>query len=424
LTASGGNQYIWNTGQTTSTISVFPITTTTYTVTVTNVEGCSATASRTVEVLPLPVVSISGPGNICENVSATLTASGGQSYLWNTGATTASIVVSPSVSTTYTVTATDANGCTATSSKTVSVNTTPVISIAGDDLICEGGSVTLTASGASSYLWNTGATSPSITVSPTVSTTYTVTATDGNGCSATASKTVTISSIPVFEILGRDTICEGESTTLTVSLTGTYLWNTGATTSGITVTPSETTTYTVTVTDANGCTSTKSVTVVVKENITITVSGDNVICLGESTTLTVAGATSYIWNTGATTQSITVSPNSTTTYSVSTTNSEACNGTGSITVTVNPLPDITITGRDTICEGECTTLTASGGIEYSWDNVNDVDCNGAYFIGGLQNNGAQSLYRYTSGGTLTEIGATGTTRLNGVGFYCHGNEIR
>jgi hypothetical protein len=193
---------------------VSPVTTTTYTVTVTNVEGCSATASRTVEVLPLPVVSISGPGNICENVSATLTASGGQSYLWNTGATTASIVVSPSASTTYIVTATDANGCTATSSKTVSVNTTPVISIAGDDLICEGESVTLTASGASSYLWNTGATSPSITVSPTISTTYTVTATDGNGCSAAVSKTVSVSQKPVITITGNNNICTGGTAVL------------------------------------------------------------------------------------------------------------------------------------------------------------------------------------------------------------------
>src|SRR5207247_64985 len=133
-----------------------------YSVTVTGANGCSATSAATtvtVNPLPTPSVTASGPTTFCAGGSVTLTASSGASYLWSTGATTQSITVVSSGS--YSVTVTDANGCSATSDGiTVSVDPLPTPSIAasGPTAFCSGGSVTLTASSGASYLWSTGAT--------------------------------------------------------------------------------------------------------------------------------------------------------------------------------------------------------------------------------------------------------------------------
>lgn len=135
LAASGGGTYLWSNNATTSSISVNPFVTTLYTVTVTNSAGCSATTTTTITVNSNPSGSISvtessgtanNDGIICSGASVVLTASGGNSYLWSTGANTASIVVSPTLTTTYTVTPTNANGCTATTSSLISVNGTIV----------------------------------------------------------------------------------------------------------------------------------------------------------------------------------------------------------------------------------------------------------------------------------------------------------
>ncbi|HEX2901057.1 MAG TPA: HYR domain-containing protein, partial [Bacteroidia bacterium] len=137
LTAAGGGTYIWSTGATTASISVSPTATTNYTVTVTSGAGCVATASQTVTVNPLPSASISGTNTICTGQSTTLTAAGGGTYLWSTGATTASISVSPTANTNYTVTVTSVAGCSATAFQTVVVQPATSIANAGvDQLIC------------------------------------------------------------------------------------------------------------------------------------------------------------------------------------------------------------------------------------------------------------------------------------------------
>jgi hypothetical protein len=135
---------------------------------------------------PTPRISPTGTVGICPGKTATLTSSTATSYLWSNGATTASIDVGSAGS--YTVTTTDARGCTATSAPTTVTAypdpPTPNISAAGSTRFCSGGSVTLTASSATSYLWSTAATTQSIVA--TASGSYSVTTTDANGCSATS----------------------------------------------------------------------------------------------------------------------------------------------------------------------------------------------------------------------------------------------
>ena len=164
LTVIGAATYQWNTGETTSSITVSPNTTTTYTVTGTN-GNCSAQAQVTITVEALFEVSAGDDERVCENDSydIVLTATEGDSYLWNTGETTQSIVVSPVSTSTYTVTVTQ--GAQQDSDDvTIFVDPNPnVVILNGDSVnIMSGDFVTLSATGANSYQWNNGATQPNI----------------------------------------------------------------------------------------------------------------------------------------------------------------------------------------------------------------------------------------------------------------------
>jgi hypothetical protein len=257
----------------------------------------------TIRDLPTPNISITensgttpNDGIICTGASATLTASGGTAYAWSTGAATAAINVTPAITTTYTVTVTANGGCTATASVTITVNSLPTPSIAvtetsgvanNDGIICTGASATLTASGGTSYAWSNGANTAAISVSPLVTTTYTVTVTNANGCTAVAMQTITVNALPSASILVTETsgipndgiLCVGASATLTASGGTSYLWSTGAAIAAITVSPVITTTYTVTVTNANGCTATATRTITVNPLPTVfNVTGGGSVC--------------------------------------------------------------------------------------------------------------------------------------------------
>ncbi len=335
LTAAGGVSYVWSTGATTAAITVNPTATSSYTVSATDSGGCTGTAAATVLVNNLPTISISGDLTICNGESTVLTAAGGSTYVWSTGATTAAITVTPTSTTNYAVTGTDANGCTATAAVTVLVNNLPTASISGDLEICSGESTVLTAAGGSTYVWSTGATTAAITVIPTATTTYTVLATDANGCTATAAATVLVNFAPSISISGNLEICSGESTILTADGGSIYIWSNGATTAATTVTPTATTTYIVTATGGNGCTATAAASVLVNNLPTVSISGNTTICSGESTILTAAGGSTYIWSTSETTAAITVNPTATSSYTVLATDGNGCTGTAEATVLVN-----------------------------------------------------------------------------------------
>ncbi|WP_422104545.1 Ig-like domain-containing protein [Winogradskyella sp.] len=366
LTASGGPNFLWDTGETTASIEVSPTTTTTYTVTVFDNDGNFDEDSVVVTVNPIPVADAGEDQDICEGETVTLTASGGTDYLWSTGETTEAIQVSPTTETIYTVEV-STNNCSSTDSVTVFVNEIPNITVSDDVVLVEGGSTTLGVTGSDNYLWSTGETTPFITVSPLVTTTYTVTSISTNGCSSTEEVTVTV--IPeVVADAGNDvTICAGENVTLTATGGVTYLWDTGDTTAEIIVAPTVTTTYTVTVEDDYGYTDSDSVTITVNETPDITVSDDVAILEGETVTLSASGGDNYLWSTGDTTASITVTPTATTTYTVVSTAVGGCADIEQVTVTI--IPEVVAdAGEDvTICSGESTTLNATGGSTYLWN---------------------------------------------------------
>ncbi len=370
LSATGGVSYSWSSGQNTGSITVSPTQTTTYTVTASNSNGCTSTASKTVTVNPIPTIVVAGPNSICNGQNTTLTASGGNSYLWNDGSTTNSILVNPLVTSTYTVTGTNIYGCTSSSSKTITVNPSPTVSINGLNSICIGQNVTLTASGSSSYSWSTGSSATSITVSPSVTTTYTVT-TGANtyGCTATASKTITVNPIPTTTIIGQNSICYGQNTTLTASGGQSYLWGNGNTTSSITVNPLTTTTYSVTATNIYGCTSSASKTLTVNPLPSINITPTSPItCSGQNITLTANGGSSYLWSNGAIGSSLAVAPTTTTTYSVTGTDANGCSATASKTVNIYSTPaanisaDGVVATNTTINNGSSLQLQLNGSL--------------------------------------------------------------
>ncbi|MCO6464896.1 MAG: hypothetical protein J5I52_12190, partial [Saprospiraceae bacterium] len=358
LTASGGEEFLWSTGATTPSITVNPLEDQTYSVTVTDEHGCNNSTSVTVIVNPLPNPVIEGDLAICHGKSTTLTASGGTSFLWSTGATTAQITVSPTVNTTYSVEVTDANGCKNTTEAEVVVNPLPIPIISGINTICLNESTVLTASGGVAYDWSTGSSDAQITVSPSVNTTYYVTITDQNGCTAVGSQSVTVNSLPEPQIAGDNDICFGDLTTLTASGGIEYEWNTGENSTSILVQPGINTIFTVTVTDHNGCTASTSKTVSVKDLPTIVIDGDNGVCRGELLTLTANEGSHYSWSTGETTSSIQVNPSVTTIYSVTVTGDNGCSGIASKRVEVYENPQLSVSGDNELCAGDQTTLTA------------------------------------------------------------------
>jgi gliding motility-associated-like protein len=372
LSASGGTTYAWSPGNgTTATITVNPSANITYTVTVTNANGCVANDAATIYVHALPTVNAGVNQNICNGSPASLTASssGSVTYLWNPGAlATQTIAVNPSTSTNYIVTATDAYGCIARDTVLVTVNPIPAINAGPDQTICEGSTISLTASGAPNLTWYPGNISgATMLVTPNANATYFVVGVSSAGCQSSDTVNVVVNPIPVVAI-PPTFVCPGTSTVLDAGNAGSaYSWSTGETTQTITV--SDSGSYSVIVTTPNGCSTLGNTQVTIGGAVT----GNPTIlslCTGQSGTLSAGNAGStYLWSNGATTQSISV--NTAGSYSVAVTDANGCSATFINTVSVNPIP-VPAFSAPPVCFGTATVFTSqstisSGSITgYSW----------------------------------------------------------
>ncbi len=339
LTAGGAGTYTWNATQAAASMTVNPTANTVYTVTGTDLNGCENTFTTQVTVMALPPVTANSP-SVCAGSATTLTASGAASYTWNATQVSASMTVSPTGTTMYTVTGTDLNGCENTFTTWITVYALPTV-IANTPSVCAGGTATLTASGADTYTWNATQAATSITVSPSASTAYTVTGRDLSGCESMFIAQVTVSALPPVSA-NAPSVCAGGTTTLTASGASTYTWSTAQAATSITVSPTANTVYTVTGTDANGCVNTFTTQVTMSAAPVISVNSST-ICSGATATLTASGVNSYTWSTGSTSSSVTVSPSIATVYTVSG-NLAGCPVAVSqtATITVSALPSVSI----------------------------------------------------------------------------------
>ncbi|HTA63003.1 MAG TPA: LamG-like jellyroll fold domain-containing protein, partial [Bacteroidia bacterium] len=372
LTVNGNaTTYTWNanaTSATTTTVSITPANTDTYTVIGAN-NYCYAMDSVVVAVNALPTVSVTTTNSVvCDGAMITLSGAGASTYTW-TGAVVDNTSFTPAVGVdSYTVTGTDGNGCTGKAVQTVTVNALPTVTASATNMvICLGDMTTLNGTGADTYTW-TGSVVDGTPFSPSVGVnSYTVTGTENiNGCTNMAVQTVTVNTLPTVTV-NSPSICVGSAATLIASGTATtYTWNTTATTLTISVTPTTPTDYTVSGTDANGCVNIATATVTVNALPTITVNSPN-ICTGNTATLTANGtATTYTWSTNATTAAINVTPTTPTNYTVNGTDANGCVNMATATVSINALPTVTV-NSPSICVGNTATLTANGtATTYTW----------------------------------------------------------
>jgi type IX secretion system substrate protein/NHL repeat-containing protein len=367
--------YAW-TGGVINGVPFMPSTTSNYIVTGTSYNwngsvGCSSSVPITVTVVntpnPLPVVTISStPITTCGG-TATLTANGATTYTWSTGQNGVDIVVTPTISTTYTVIGTNL-GCSATGTVTQVVNAVNITS--NIDSLCNGGSATLTANGATTYTWSTSPsqTGTSIVVTPAVTTTYTVTGTNALNCTSGYAFTQIVRAPLVMHITSSiDSLCVGATATLTASGATTYTWNTGSNSTSVVVTPTISTTYTVTGTNTLNCSSHYTFKQIVRAPLVMNITSSiDSLCVGATATLTASGASTYTWNPGNQNgATISVTPTVTTTYSVIGTATTTC--TDSKTYTQNVHPVITISSTPITTCGSSATLTATGATTYTWN---------------------------------------------------------
>lgn len=365
LTASGATTYTWNTGPTTNTLSVSPASQTVYTVTGT-LGSCTSIKTATVFIATQPTVSVAN-ASICSGNSATLTANGATNYTWAPGGqTTTSVVVTPTTNTTYSITGSNGT-CSNTTTATVSITTTPTLTL-NSVTICPGQTATLTVSGASTYTWNPGSVSgTTYAIAPASNTTVSVIGANGT-CTAQATASVTIGS-GISIAVNSETICSGQTASLTASGATTFTWNTGTNTNTLNVSPTSTTIYTIT--GSNGsCNGINTATVTVNSAPTLTVNNAN-ICSGQTATLTVSGANTYTWSNSVIGNTQTVSPNSTTVYTVTGTAINGCESLLTSTVSVGSTPTISV-NSSSICSGQSATLTASGATSYTWSTLENT----------------------------------------------------
>jgi hypothetical protein len=413
-TAVSGSSYSWTSlpegfTSTEANPSVSPLVTTTYTVVETNVNGCTNTNSVKVTVNQLPEAKAGDDKSICLNTSTTIGAEAvsGSVYNWTSvpagfSSTEANPIVSPLVTTTYTVVETNVNGCTNSNSVKVTVNQLPEAKTGDDKSICMNTSTTIGAEAVSGnvYKWTSipagfTSTEANPTVSSLETTTYTLTETNAAGCTNTNSVKVTVNQLPTATLIGDAQICAGSVNTIGIQLTGKAPWsitvNDGTisqTINNITADSYQLTvvlpdafakSYSITsVSDANGCTNSGNGIITVNPLPVAKAGDDRSICANTSTTIgaeAVSGSI-YTWTsvpTGftSTTANPMVSPLVTTTYTLTETNAAGCTNTNTVKVTVNQSPTTAgaISGTNIVNPGQTVTYAVpviANATSYSW----------------------------------------------------------
>ncbi|MFZ9028029.1 MAG: S8 family serine peptidase [Crocinitomicaceae bacterium] len=430
INASGASSYAWDNGAGSGpSVNVSPSATTTYQVTGTDGNGCVSTANINITVNAAPVISstsIADPSAcLAADGAVTIGSSGTGDLSWagpingSANNTTLPYIASGLSAGTYTFSFIDNNGC---SAQDITATITdpnspaaPTISQGNLVTICAGQSADLTSSYSSGNTWSTTETSQSITVNSVGN--YSVYYTDPSGCISATTVVEVVESPPLnITTSGNASVCIGNSLTITASGASAYVWDNGAGSSAsVTVAPTTNTTYTVTGTDANGCQGQAQVSVVVNQLPVVTTNADFAICFGASGTLSALGASTYTWDNGAGTgPNVSVSPISTTTYTVIGTDFNGCQNTSSVTVSINPLPAVSITPStlDTLCSNGSDPITLSGtpqGGTFSGPGV----------INAVFDPSAVGAGSYNINYTYTDInGCSGTSALQAIVVDC------
>lgn len=394
--------------------------------------------------IPTFSVSQTATAGVCGGSTVGLTATntgsiGANSFTWNTGANSASTVVSPTTTTTYTVSGTSSAGCVSSQTIAVTVSVTPNLTVPSFT-ICSGATATLQASGATSYSWsNNSSTLSSIAISPTATTVYTVTGVgSATNCPAVQMATVTIGSQLSMNVSASSAgICAGKTVTVSVSTAGTFSWNTGSTSTSFTASPSTTTVYSVVgglLTGTNVCAGSASITINVYPLPVLSVSQNSMVCSGNAFSATASGAGSYAFMFPAFTLTsnpasyLTSSLNNSVSvqYSVVGTSTDGCTASsGPYSFVIQPAPVVSISYTNlAVCKNSTVNLMATGANSYAWAGSSSSTNSLVSFLTGS----VTQAYSFSVTGTSSVSGCTGMAAVTlsvsdcaGVSAYASNN---
>ena len=349
---------------------------------------CTDTVTQIITI-QAPVIADAGPDlGTCPTDPQQIgtPAISGNTYLWSPAAGLSNPAIAQPTSaatqnTTYTVTVTDAVGCTNTDQVTVSLFGNTDADAGSDVTICAGDNTQLVASGGVSYVWTPAATLsnpniPNPVATPLVTTTYSVQVTNVDGCIGTATVTVSIAD-PGITAPADVTSCDGDAVQLVATGSVDYSWSPAAGLSNPNIanpvaTPSSTTTYVVSGTDSNGCFGTDTVIVTVSSLPVVSAGFGQGVCAGTNAQLNASGGVTYLWSPTAGLSNPNVANptvtflSDTMTFSVLVTDQFGCQNSASVTVWQETPPNVTA-GPDTVlCLGQSVNLVATGGTSYTW----------------------------------------------------------
>lgn len=405
--AQGASNYTWtssanpNFNVNSYVIMQTPQATTIFTVTGLDAIGCSDTKTVSLTVVPFPTLTIGPPVSACQGSSAVISAVGASSYSWSNGTTGSSSTVSAVFPfSTYTVTGFNGS-CAASTVQTVYALQNPIVfAISSSTQVCLGSSVNLTASGANTYTWTNFSNTNPLAIAPTSSGIFTVTGADLNNCISTATIGINVIQNPSVTIIASNSqVCLGTAVSFSAIGANTYSWSNGTISNVINIIPTANTNYYVTGTDTNNCVNTSSSAIVVNPNPTVAIIPPNhSVCVGNTLNIIAFGGLTYTWSTGSTMNQLNLNPTSNTIITLAASDLNGCTGTTSTAINVNALPVINIMSSDSlICLGESVTLTAFGGIIYSWNtNSNGSNiiisptANTTFTVFGTDQNGCSS----------------------------------
>ena len=402
LSATGGTQYVWTPITSLSDPNIgnplaYPTSTGTYTVTVTDANGCSGNDAVQVTVHALPIVNAGNDVSICTGqttpIGGTPTGPAGSTFLWSPAAglnntASANPIAQPGSTTNYVVSVTDLNLCNNTDSVLVTVNPLPTINAGNDTTVCTGSGVQLNATGTGTFSWipSTGlnnASIPNPIASPTATTTYTVTLTDGVSCVNSDDITVTVLGLPSANAGPDLYVCPGFDVQLQGNGGGSFNWSPANTLDNATIanpqaSPLSTTVYTLTVTDGNGCSASDIAQVNVSADPPIDAGPDQDICNGQTAVLggtpTSVPGTTYLWSPSsgldnATIANPTTSSTTTITYDLAVT-SDTCTSHDQVTITLQGVAQgAFVIKLEPTCDEVRAYFTdqSSGGAQWLWD---------------------------------------------------------
>lgn len=394
VVVSGGTNYSWLptfgiSNSSSNTVQLFSSSSTTYIVEVTAANGCTDTAQYNLTVYPPAQLNGSNDLYICPGDTLQVNLTGAASYSWSPNY----MISNPSIAnpllyslqdTSYSITATSADGCVTVDTIALTVNSA-VPTFAGiDTAICIGDTIQIggnpTSPNGTNYTWQgvnlLNANNANPLVAPVAQATYVVLTTNDT-CVGTDTVVVSVNALPTVSIASDSVeICINDSVQLVATGAQTYVWNNATSLSNSAVNspiagPTNTTLYTVTGTDANSCQNTDSILVKVNPLPTVQISNDTVLCLGDTIVLMVSGGTNYSWqptvNTlGANTTTLTVFPTDTTQYIAQVTDANGCINFDSVEVAVRALPQVSVSADTNICPNTTLQIFGTTAVNFNW----------------------------------------------------------